>query len=66
LIVAAGERQRARITHDEHELGEWTRARRAPDARLSGLLERELLGYEHRRAQFRQHGTLTTRTRGTP
>jgi AraC-like DNA-binding protein len=52
LTVAAGERRRARITHHEHELGEWTRARRAPDARLSGLLKRELLGYEHRRAQF--------------
>lgn len=28
------------------------RARRAPDARLAGLLDRELLGYQHLRAQF--------------
>jgi AraC-like DNA-binding protein len=45
--------QRTRLTSHEHELGDWTRARRAPDVRLSGLLlDRELLGYQHSRAQF--------------
>ena len=44
---------RTRLTSHEHELGDWMRARRAPDVRLSGLLlERELLGYQHSRAQF--------------
>ncbi len=44
---------RARLTSYEHELGDWVRARRAPDVRLSGLLlDRELLGYQHSRAQF--------------
>ncbi len=43
----------ARLTSYEHELGDWVRARRAPDVRLSGLLlDRELLGYQHSRAQF--------------
>jgi AraC-like DNA-binding protein len=45
--------RRTRLTSHEHELGDWTRARRAPDVRLSGLLlDRELLGYQHSRAQF--------------
>src|SRR5947209_13692879 len=45
--------QRARIRSCEHELGDWMRARRAPDNRLAGLLlDRELLGYQHSRAQF--------------
>jgi AraC-like DNA-binding protein len=45
--------QRTRLTGHEHELGDWMRARRAPDVRLSGLLlDRELLGYQHSRAQF--------------
>jgi AraC-like DNA-binding protein len=45
--------QRARIRFHQHELGDWMRARRAPDGRLSGLLlDRELLGYQHWRAQF--------------
>jgi AraC-like DNA-binding protein len=45
--------RRTRVTSHEHELGDWTRARRAPDVRLSGLLlDRELLGYQHSRAQF--------------
>ena len=44
---------RARVTSYEHELGDWTRARRTPDVGLSGLLlDRELLGYQHSRAQF--------------
>ncbi|HEY1518630.1 MAG TPA: hypothetical protein VGF91_19535 [Solirubrobacteraceae bacterium] len=49
---------RTRFTSYEHELGDWyrvppTRVRRAPDVRLSGLLlDRELLGYQHSRAQF--------------
>jgi len=44
---------RARLQFHEHELGDWMRARRAPDVRLSGLLlDRELLGYQHSRAQF--------------
>jgi AraC-like DNA-binding protein len=51
LAVASGER-RARFTHHEHQLGEWMRARRAPDRRLSGLLVRELLAYRHSRAEF--------------
>ncbi|MGH2893948.1 MAG: helix-turn-helix domain-containing protein [Solirubrobacteraceae bacterium] len=43
----------ARVTSYRHELGDWMRARRAPDVRLSGLLlDRELLGYQHSRAQF--------------
>jgi AraC-like DNA-binding protein len=45
--------RRARLQFYEHELGDWMRARRAPDVRLSGLLlDRELLGYQHSRAQF--------------
>ena len=44
---------RARVTSYEHELGDWTRARRTPDVRLCGLLlDRERLGYQHSRAQF--------------
>ncbi len=44
---------RARVTSYEHELGDWTRARRTPDVGLSGLLlDREPLGYQHSRAQF--------------
>jgi AraC-like DNA-binding protein len=49
--VSSSER-RARVRFYEHELGDWMRARRAPDARLHGLLDRELLGYQHSRAQF--------------
>jgi AraC-like DNA-binding protein len=42
-----------RVQSYQHELGDWMRARRAPDVRLSGLLlDRELLGYRHSRAQF--------------
>lgn len=45
--------QHARLQSFEHELGDWTRVRRTPDVRLSGLLlDRELLGYQHSRAQF--------------
>ncbi len=51
-MTAASRERRARLTRHEHELGEWTRARRAPDPRLSGLLDRELLGYQHSRAAF--------------
>jgi hypothetical protein len=44
---------RTRIRFYEHGLGDWMRARRVPDGRLSGLLlDRELLGYRHSRAQF--------------
>lgn len=47
---------RTRLTGHEHELGDWMRARRAPDVRLSGLLlDRELVParpYRHSRAQF--------------
>lgn len=44
---------RVRCSSHQHELGDWMRARRAPDERLSGLLlDRELLGYQHSRAQF--------------
>jgi AraC-like DNA-binding protein len=42
----------ARLTQREHELGAWSRARRPPDPRLSGVLQRELLGYQHSRAEF--------------
>ncbi len=42
----------ARLTRHEHELGAWSRARRLPDPRLAGLLDRELLGYQHWRAEF--------------
>ncbi len=49
--MSSGER-RARVQSYQHELGDWRRARRAPDARLHGLLDRELLGYQHSRAQF--------------
>ena len=45
--------QRTRVTRHQHTLGDWVRVRRAPDVRLSGLLlDRELLGYQHSRAQF--------------
>jgi AraC-like DNA-binding protein len=45
--------RRTRLTSHEHELGDWMRARRAPDVRLRGLLlDRELLGYQHSRTQF--------------
>jgi AraC-like DNA-binding protein len=44
--------RRVRLTSFEHALGEWMRARRAPDVRLDGLLDRELLGYQHSRTQF--------------
>jgi hypothetical protein len=40
-LASSGER-RARLTSHEHELGAWTRARRLPDRRLAGLLDREL------------------------
>jgi AraC-like DNA-binding protein len=48
----ASDEPRARVRFYEHELGDWMRARRAPDARLDGLLDRELLGYQHSRTQF--------------
>jgi AraC-like DNA-binding protein len=51
MVAASGER-RARLTRHEHELGEWTRARRAPDRRLLAVVGRELLGYQHSRAGF--------------
>jgi AraC-like DNA-binding protein len=50
--ASSGCARRARIQFYEHELGDWTRARRAPDVRLRGLLDRELLAYQHSRAQF--------------
>jgi AraC-like DNA-binding protein len=51
--AASGGARRARIQFYEHGLGDWMRARRVPDGRLSGLLlDRELLGYQHSRAQF--------------
>ncbi|MGI8715745.1 MAG: helix-turn-helix domain-containing protein [Solirubrobacteraceae bacterium] len=43
---------RARLTRHEHELGDCTRARRVPDRRLQGVIGRELVGYQHTRAQF--------------
>jgi AraC-like DNA-binding protein len=52
-LSAVSAPRRALLTRHEHELGEWERARREPDRRLSGLLlDRELLGYRHRRAAF--------------
>ena len=51
--AASGGARRARIQFYEHGLGDWMRARRVPDGRLSGLLlDRELLGYQHSPAQF--------------
>jgi hypothetical protein len=51
--VASGGARRARIQFYEHGLGDWMRVRRVPDGRLSGLLlDRELLGYQHSRAEF--------------
>jgi len=47
----SGER-RARLSQFEHELGDWSRARRPPDRRLAELLQRELVGYQHSRAGF--------------
>lgn len=47
----AGER-RVRLSAHEHELGAWWRARRSPDPRLAGLLQRELVGYGHSRLGF--------------
>ncbi len=43
---------RTRLIRDEHELGRWVRAVRAPDPRLRGLLYRDLLGFEQDRAAF--------------
>jgi AraC-like DNA-binding protein len=45
-------RPRARLSVHEHELGAWSRARRLPDPRLSAVVGRELLGYQHARAGF--------------
>ena len=42
-MSASGGRH-ARLTRHEHQLGAWSRARRLPDPRLAGVLERELLG----------------------
>jgi AraC-like DNA-binding protein len=50
-LRASGGRH-ARLTRHEQELGAWLRARRPPDPRLTGLLDRELLGYQHWRAEF--------------
>jgi AraC-like DNA-binding protein len=50
-LAISGER-RARLSSNEHELGSWTRATRPPDARLTGLLSRELIGYRHDRLKF--------------
>jgi AraC-like DNA-binding protein len=41
-----------RLTHHQHALGEWTRARRAPAPGLRSLVGRDLLGYRHTRAGF--------------
>ena len=49
--MPSGERN-ARFTRHEHQLGEWMRVRRSPDVRLSGLLDRELLGYQHSQARL--------------
>jgi AraC-like DNA-binding protein len=43
---------RARLSASEHGLGAWERARRVPDPRLRGVVARELLGYQHSRADF--------------
>lgn len=43
---------RTRVIRDEHELGRWTRAVRAPDPRLREVLYRDLLGFEQRDAAF--------------
>jgi AraC-like DNA-binding protein len=50
--MSASGGRRARLTRHEHELGAWSRARRRPDPRLDGLLQRELLGYQHSRLSF--------------
>lgn len=50
-MSASGGRH-ARLTRHEQELGAWSRARRLPDPRLAGLLDRELVGYHHSRAGF--------------
>lgn len=44
--------RRVRLSVHEHDLGTWSRARRGPDARLSGVVARELVGYHHERAGF--------------
>ena len=44
--------RRARLSVHEHKLGSWSRARRPPDPRLSGVVGRELLGYQHARTGF--------------
>lgn len=41
-----------RLCTHERELGVWRRTRRPPDPRLLGLVGRELLGYQHWRADF--------------
>jgi AraC-like DNA-binding protein len=43
---------RARLSVHEHELGAWSRARRLPHPRLSAVVGREMLGYQHARAGF--------------
>jgi AraC-like DNA-binding protein len=40
------------VIRHEHELGEWTYARRDPDQRLAPLLYRELIGFRHSSAAF--------------
>jgi AraC-like DNA-binding protein len=50
-LRASGGRH-ARLTRHEHQLGAWSRARRLPDPRLAGVLDRELFGYHHFRAEF--------------
>jgi hypothetical protein len=50
--VSASGGRRAWLTRHEHELGAWSRARRPPDSRLTGLLDREMLGYQHSQAKF--------------
>jgi AraC-like DNA-binding protein len=44
--------RRVRRSVHEHKLGSWSRARRPPDPRLSGVVGRELLGYHHARTAF--------------
>ena len=51
-VSATGPEIHARVTRSEHALGEWTRARRAPDPRLRALVGRELLGYRHASTRF--------------
>lgn len=52
IATASAVPSRTRLLSDEHALGRWTRAVRAPAPALRGIMYRDLLGFEQRRASF--------------